>query len=45
MKTYIWGAALAALMAAGGAQAADLYQAGGYKDALRRRRRELHDLL
>ncbi len=32
MKSYIWAAALAGLIAAGGAQAADLYQAAGYKD-------------
>jgi outer membrane protein len=32
MRSYVWAAALAGLIAAGGAQAADLYQAGGYKD-------------
>jgi outer membrane protein len=31
-RSYIFAAALAGLVAAGGAQAADLYQAGGYKD-------------
>ena len=32
MRSYICAAALAGLVAAGGAQAADLYKAGGYKD-------------
>ena len=32
MKSYIWAAALAGVITAGGAQAADLYQAAGYKD-------------